>query len=53
MNDQLDDLYEELAYYADLLLKTVVDEEARATQHHIEALTREIKELESLGSRWG
>ena len=53
MNDQLDDLYEELAYYADLLLKTANDLEARATHQHIEALTREIKELESLGSRWG
>ena len=53
MNDQLDDLYEELAYYADLLLKTANDAAAIATQQHIEALTREIKEVESLGSRWG
>lgn len=49
----LDDLYEELAYYDDLLEHTHDEESLQRVKATISKLLREIKHAESLGSRWG
>lgn len=49
----LDDLYDELAYYEDLLAKVNDAQTAAEIKQTITSLLKQIKQLESLGSRWG
>lgn len=49
----LDDLYDELAYYEDLLAEATDAQTAAEIKQTIISLLKQIKQLESLGSRWG
>lgn len=52
MTDTLDDLYEELTYYMEV--RGELDDAGNAqTEARIAELSKEIKEVQSLGSRWG
>lgn len=52
MSDTLDSLYEELIYLCEVAGQ--LDDESNArTDERRKEIKKEIKELESIGSRWG